>query len=236
MLRGRCNSEPAVTVRDPTAASGRLTGWNSQTDGESPDGRQHATAGPVGLAGRHLPSLRPLLASRSACTSPGAQPTGFEHEGRTMAEHSTSDTAMMRRALALAAHGPRADANPRVGCVIVDAAGEVVAAGWHRGAGSPHAEADALAAAGERAAGCTAYVTLEPCNHTGRTPSCAQALVCRRRGPRGLRPERPQPCGGRRRRLAPRPGCRGRGRRSGRTRRRRSTTPGRTGSRRDDLG
>ena len=45
VLRGRCHSEPAVTVRDPAAASGRLTGWNSQTDGESPDGRQHATAG-----------------------------------------------------------------------------------------------------------------------------------------------------------------------------------------------
>lgn len=93
-----------------------------------------------------------------------------------MAEHSTTDTAMMRRALALAAHGPRANPNPRVGCVLADAAGEVVAAGWHRGAGTPHAEADALSAAGERAAGCTAYVTLEPCNHSGRTQPCATAL------------------------------------------------------------
>ena len=93
-----------------------------------------------------------------------------------MAEQPTGDTAMMRRALALAVHGPQADANPRVGCVIVTPAGEVVAAGWHHGAGTAHAEADALAAAGERAAGCTAYITLEPCNHTGRTPSCASAL------------------------------------------------------------
>ena len=93
-----------------------------------------------------------------------------------MTEHSAGDTAMMRRALGLAAHGPRANPNPRVGCVLADAAGNVVAAGWHRGAGTPHAEADALSAAGERAAGCTAYVTLEPCNHSGRTQPCATAL------------------------------------------------------------
>jgi diaminohydroxyphosphoribosylaminopyrimidine deaminase/5-amino-6-(5-phosphoribosylamino)uracil reductase len=83
---------------------------------------------------------------------------------------------LMRRALALAARGPEADPNPRVGCVLVTDDGEVVAEGWHRGAGTPHAEAAALAAAGERAVGTTAYVTLEPCNHTGRTPPCAQAL------------------------------------------------------------
>lgn len=84
--------------------------------------------------------------------------------------------ALMRRALVLAARGPEADPNPRVGCILVADGGEVVAEGWHRGAGTAHAEADALAAAGERAAGTTAYVTLEPCNHTGRTPPCAQAL------------------------------------------------------------
>jgi diaminohydroxyphosphoribosylaminopyrimidine deaminase/5-amino-6-(5-phosphoribosylamino)uracil reductase len=63
-----------------------------------------------------------------------------------------------------------------VGCVLVDDGGELVAQGWHGGAGTPHAEAAALAAAGERARGCTAYVSLEPCNHTGRTEPCAQAL------------------------------------------------------------
>jgi diaminohydroxyphosphoribosylaminopyrimidine deaminase / 5-amino-6-(5-phosphoribosylamino)uracil reductase len=83
---------------------------------------------------------------------------------------------MMRRALALAAHGPEADPNPRVGCVLVAPSGDVVAAGWHRGAGTPHAEAEALSAAGERAAGTTAYVTLEPCSHTGRTAPCTEAL------------------------------------------------------------
>lgn len=84
----------------------------------------------------------------------------------------------MRRALELAAtedvpHGP----NPRVGCVLLAADGSVVAEGHHRGAGTPHAEADALARAGERASGGTAVVTLEPCNHEGRTPACVQALV-----------------------------------------------------------
>jgi diaminohydroxyphosphoribosylaminopyrimidine deaminase / 5-amino-6-(5-phosphoribosylamino)uracil reductase len=87
-----------------------------------------------------------------------------------------TDAAMMRRALALADRGPESDPNPRVGCVIVGRTGQVVAEGWHRGAGTAHAETDALAKAGVRALGGTAYVTLEPCNHTGRTQPCAQAL------------------------------------------------------------
>jgi diaminohydroxyphosphoribosylaminopyrimidine deaminase / 5-amino-6-(5-phosphoribosylamino)uracil reductase len=87
-----------------------------------------------------------------------------------------TDTAMMRRALALAGRGPQANPNPRVGCVIVARTGEVVGEGWHRGAGTDHAETDALAQAGDQARGATAYVTLEPCNHTGRTLACSQAL------------------------------------------------------------
>jgi diaminohydroxyphosphoribosylaminopyrimidine deaminase/5-amino-6-(5-phosphoribosylamino)uracil reductase len=97
------------------------------------------------------------------------------HSDETTASQAT-DLAHLRRALALAAQGPAADANPRVGCVIVDAAGEVVGEGWHRGAGTAHAEVDALRHAGERARGGTAYVTLEPCNHTGRTQPCSAAL------------------------------------------------------------
>jgi len=84
----------------------------------------------------------------------------------------------MRRALELAASpGVPLGPNPRVGCVLIDAAGRTVAEGFHRGAGHPHAEVDALTRAGDSARGTTAVVTLEPCNHTGRTGPCAQALI-----------------------------------------------------------
>lgn len=82
----------------------------------------------------------------------------------------------MRRALALAARGPRIGGNPQVGCVLVDDDGIILAQGWHKGAGTPHAEADALSQIAD-ARGLTAVVTLEPCNHTGRTGPCAQALI-----------------------------------------------------------
>ncbi|KAE8762959.1 bifunctional diaminohydroxyphosphoribosylaminopyrimidine deaminase/5-amino-6-(5-phosphoribosylamino)uracil reductase RibD [Georgenia thermotolerans] len=88
--------------------------------------------------------------------------------------------AALDRALDLAERGPLTGGNPRVGCVILDAAGRPLAEGWHRGAGTPHAEAAALAAVPaehrHRLAGAVAVVTLEPCRHTGRTPPCAAAL------------------------------------------------------------
>ena len=89
----------------------------------------------------------------------------------------TDGQAVMRRALTLAAQGPLADPNPRVGAVITAADGRPVGEGFHRGAGTPHAEVEALSAAGHAAAGGTAWVTLEPCNHTGRTGPCAEALL-----------------------------------------------------------
>ncbi|MFD9609474.1 bifunctional diaminohydroxyphosphoribosylaminopyrimidine deaminase/5-amino-6-(5-phosphoribosylamino)uracil reductase RibD [Streptomyces sp. NPDC059083] len=89
-----------------------------------------------------------------------------------------ADTTAMRRAVALAARGLGATSpNPVVGCVITDASGRQVGEGFHQRAGGPHAEVHALRAAGALARGGTAYVTLEPCNHTGRTGPCAQALI-----------------------------------------------------------
>ncbi|WP_031511188.1 bifunctional diaminohydroxyphosphoribosylaminopyrimidine deaminase/5-amino-6-(5-phosphoribosylamino)uracil reductase RibD [Streptomyces megasporus] len=84
----------------------------------------------------------------------------------------------MRRAIALAARGLGSTSpNPVVGCVVLDALGRVAGEGWHRRAGGPHAEVDALAAAGDAARGGTALVTLEPCDHTGRTGPCSRALI-----------------------------------------------------------
>lgn len=84
----------------------------------------------------------------------------------------------MRRAIELAANGPSKGINPQVGCVILNSAGEVIAEGWHRGSGTAHAEIDALSKlTPEQARGATFVVTLEPCNHTGKTGPCAQALV-----------------------------------------------------------
>ncbi|MEV0968670.1 bifunctional diaminohydroxyphosphoribosylaminopyrimidine deaminase/5-amino-6-(5-phosphoribosylamino)uracil reductase RibD [Microtetraspora glauca] len=88
------------------------------------------------------------------------------------------DVPHMRRAIALAARGlGTTSPNPVVGCVVLDAAASVVGEGFHAYAGGPHAEVVALREAGERARGGTAYVTLEPCNHTGRTGPCAEALL-----------------------------------------------------------
>jgi diaminohydroxyphosphoribosylaminopyrimidine deaminase/5-amino-6-(5-phosphoribosylamino)uracil reductase len=88
-----------------------------------------------------------------------------------------ADAAYMERALELAARGLyTTDPNPRVGCVLVRH-GRVIGEGWHQRAGEAHAEVLALRAAGGDARGATAYVTLEPCSHTGRTPPCADALL-----------------------------------------------------------
>ncbi|WP_285104704.1 bifunctional diaminohydroxyphosphoribosylaminopyrimidine deaminase/5-amino-6-(5-phosphoribosylamino)uracil reductase RibD [Promicromonospora sp. MEB111] len=98
-------------------------------------------------------------------------PDGLQAAGRERA---------MRRALALARLGPAHGPNPRVGCVLLDPDGRTVAEGYHRGAGTPHAEAAALADArshGVDPRGTTAVVTLEPCAHHGRTGPCADALI-----------------------------------------------------------
>ena len=88
----------------------------------------------------------------------------------------------MHRALVLAENGPAWGVNPQVGAVILDAKNRIIGEGWHKGSGTPHAEVMALEAAtlasgGRLPNGCTAVVTLEPCNHTGKTGPCAQALI-----------------------------------------------------------
>ncbi|MGW9113612.1 bifunctional diaminohydroxyphosphoribosylaminopyrimidine deaminase/5-amino-6-(5-phosphoribosylamino)uracil reductase RibD [Microbacterium sp. NPDC055683] len=90
---------------------------------------------------------------------------------------SEAERRAMSRALELARRGPRSR-NPQVGAVLLSPEGETLAEGWHHGAGTPHAEVDALSQLAPGAArGATAVVTLEPCNHTGRTGPCAQALI-----------------------------------------------------------
>ena len=90
---------------------------------------------------------------------------------------SDTDRDMMRRALTLAAEGRFSTSpNPRVGCIIAHG-GQIVGQGFHLKAGGPHAEVHALRQAGENARGATAYVTLEPCSHYGRTSPCAEALI-----------------------------------------------------------
>lgn len=94
-----------------------------------------------------------------------------------MTAFTSTDHAMMARALRLAELGAyTTKPNPMVGCVIAHG-DEIVGEGWHQRAGEPHAEVLALREAGERAKGATAYVSLEPCAHTGRTGPCADALV-----------------------------------------------------------
>jgi diaminohydroxyphosphoribosylaminopyrimidine deaminase/5-amino-6-(5-phosphoribosylamino)uracil reductase len=84
----------------------------------------------------------------------------------------------MRRAIELSRRGlGTASPNPVVGCVVLDGDEQTVGEGWHERPGEPHAEVNALRAAGERARGATAVVTLEPCNHYGRTPPCRLALI-----------------------------------------------------------
>jgi diaminohydroxyphosphoribosylaminopyrimidine deaminase/5-amino-6-(5-phosphoribosylamino)uracil reductase len=117
---------------------------------------------------------------------------------------SQADTRFMALALELAGHGRGLTSpNPMVGALVVQ--GEVIVGrGWHRGAGQPHAEAVALAEAGDRSRGATLYVTLEPCSHHGRTPPCTDAILRAgvRRVVAAVRDPNPRVAGGGGQRLA----------------------------------
>ncbi len=122
----------------------------------------------------------PAIAAR--CTPPvGDLSAGRDAAGPAVRPLAPLTPAQaMDLAVELAARGPEADPNPRVGAILLDAHGRLVGGGHHRGAGTAHAEVDALAdarASGHDPRGATCYVTLEPCAHVGRTGSCAEALV-----------------------------------------------------------
>ena len=135
------------------------------TEPEEPPSHARTDAEPAESSAAAAPSARPghaLTAAESAVAAPA----------------TPAELTAMRRAIELAQTvGVPRGPNPRVGCVILDTDGTPIAEGFHRGAGTPHAEIVALAAAGDRARGATAVVSLEPCNHTGRTGPCAQALI-----------------------------------------------------------
>lgn len=121
---------------------------------------------------------RPRRASRPARAARPAPPAPGCDNDTVPTPVSAAELAALARACELAQLGAgTALPNPVVGCVLLDSAGNTVGEGFHERAGGPHAEIVALAAAGERARGATAVVTLEPCDHTGRTGPCSAALI-----------------------------------------------------------
>ncbi len=105
-------------------------------------------------------------------------PAGSSDGASERARMTPEEARALDRAFELATRpGFRSGGNPRVGCVLLAESGRIVAEGWHRGAGSEHAEAMAVRLAGPRARGATAVVTLEPCDHTGRTGPCTAVLI-----------------------------------------------------------
>jgi diaminohydroxyphosphoribosylaminopyrimidine deaminase/5-amino-6-(5-phosphoribosylamino)uracil reductase len=115
--------------------------------------------------------------SGAGFTTPFPEPSPETRARMTPDEQHTQHEKLMLHALSLASRGPITGGNPQVGCVLVDSAGAILAEGWHRGAGTPHAEVHALSRLNGDATGLTAIVTLEPCNHHGHTGPCSAALI-----------------------------------------------------------
>lgn len=135
-------------------------------------GRSRGAAVVVPAAARRARTYRRIMERVTRCSQSPPTATGASSAS------SADDARHMRRAVELASTAlGKTHPNPAVGCVILDEDGGIVGEGYHPEAGLPHAEVFALRAAGERARGGTAYVTLEPCNHFGRTPPCSLALV-----------------------------------------------------------
>src|SRR5690606_4775408 len=149
----------------------RVRGRGGLPRGTRPARARPPRRGPAPAAGRRDRPHRPPRRQKEALMPPSP-------ESRVPSPRfSALDHAMMARALRLAERGAfTTKPNPMVGCVLVRD-GEVVGEGWHERAGGPHAEVYALEGARERARGATAYVTLEPCSHTGKTGPCADALI-----------------------------------------------------------
>ncbi len=117
------------------------------------------------------------LTSRAACKVCPPEPDSLKETGVAGRASSTEHEAMARAiSLARTPH-VRTHPNPQVGALLLDDTGAEIGSGFHRGAGHPHAEVVALAQAGDSARGATAIITLEPCNHTGRTGPCSEALI-----------------------------------------------------------
>jgi len=138
----------------------------------------HAADPEAGMELSGAPATNPRNAAKTPADDPAETHTTPSQGHSAVTAVKPDIENVMRRALELAANGPAKGINPRVGCVILSADGEILAEGWHRGVGTAHAEVDALSKLTDGAArGATAVVTLEPCNHTGHTGPCSIALI-----------------------------------------------------------
>src|SRR5262249_33263856 len=180
--RWRCASGPWMRNGWSASSTASCAGWKARARARSrrrSSARSSWTRSPTSTRSPMCASPRSTVTSARRRTSRSSLASSAPT--LTEAKISPRDLAHMRAALGLAARGiGRTWPNPSVGCVLVREDGGsdcVVGRGWTQPGGRPHAETEALARAGEAARGATAYVTLEPCAHTGKTPPCADALI-----------------------------------------------------------